>query len=213
MIKAEVHAYGKEFVFGLPGFKDKHKAHAFMLEVVNGREFLEDEAQLVDFNNGYDLLRVYDEEAMKKAAAAEKQGVEVEPPKPEEKPQDPNNYVKKFDDKITYLGQPLAINGVKAMDEGVPFILVYGVDGQASTAKMSAETLYKLSIYVAEVQGYHAAQVIRPHGEIPGDDAVEYVQDYIEELKEKRLEVLTNQDKDATAYMPWNQSLKGSDDE
>jgi hypothetical protein len=175
MICIEIKKAGQVYQLNLEGFTDLQAAHYFAREVAVGKENFEDEQQLIDLGTSqeYDHIRVW-----KEAPKAP----EIEPPQPTAIKE--SNYIKAFRDRITWLGQDLKLKGVKAVEEGVPLVLIYDINEEPAQTQINKENLYKLSDYQGQVLGYKDPLPIIPHADLHSEEeALEYVLDYIKEIR------------------------------
>jgi hypothetical protein len=196
MICIEIRKGGQDYRFTLTGEEATEfslgEAYDFAVDLATGKTFFTGENSITDLGTSkdYEAIKVWQETP----------AVEVGPPKLPAL-EDNKNYIKPFSDHIFYLGQSLMIKGVKALEDGVPFVLIYDVDGQPAQTQASRETIVKLSHYQGQVLGYKNPIVINPQGDIYSEeDALEYVEDYLGDLRKERQTLYNTQDLSATAF-------------
>lgn len=175
MITAEIKKGGQTYLIDIPE-TDLNKAYEHALAVATNHANYITEDQIIDLGTSkeYDHIRVFRETDL---PAVEPAG---SPPVMEKE----DNYIKSFEDKITYLGQTLSLKGVKAVEDGVPFVLLYEINDQPAQVTVSGNGLQKLTQYQGEVLGYNSPMPIVPPADLLSEeDALEYVEDYLKDLR------------------------------
>jgi len=193
MICIEIKKSGQVYQFDLEGQADLHEAHLFALDIATGNAEYVDPTQIIDLGTSkdYEHIRVW-----KTTEAA--QGPAVEPPQLPAQKED-EDFIKSFEDRITWLGQDLKLKGVKAMLDGVPFILIYEINNEPAQVQVSKDNLEGLTDYQGRVLGYTAPIAIIPPGDLHSEeDALEYVEDYLNEIR-KEAEEKQDEIKELTA--------------
>lgn len=189
MIKAEIKKKDHVYILDLTPFGELYEAYEEARAIAQGKEVYNHNGQILDLGNNpnYDHIRVYVEE----------DAVQVAPPAATAEL--PAEYVTGFEDRITYLGQDLKVKGVKAVADGVPFVLLYEINDQPAHVMVNADSLGKITYYQGQVLGFtDPVAIVTSADLLAEDDAIEYVEDYIKETRKKADELATN--KNATAY-------------
>jgi hypothetical protein len=180
MICIEIKKTGQVYQLNLTSFNDLNKAHDFAVEIATGKADYVDRSQIIDLGTSqeYDHIRVWKEE--EKYLQVPLSDAPGHIPAVEES----KNYIKAFEDRITWLGQDLKLKGVKAVEEGVPLVLIYDINDEPAQTKINKENLYKLSDYQGQVLGYKDPLPIIPHADLHSEEeALEYLNDYILEIR------------------------------
>lgn len=196
MIKAEIKKNDTLYVLDLTQLGDINKAYAFALGVATNTENYNDGVQIVDLGTSkeYDHIRVYVEE---------QQGVQVAEPAPAATENLPEEYITSFKDRITYLGQDLQLKGIKAVADGVPFVLIYEINDQPAYEMATHNALCKITDYQGQVLGYaNPVAIVPPADLLTEEDALEYVEDYIKDIKKAAADLPG--EKTATAFVNFN---------
>lgn len=192
MIGVEIYKGGQLYQINLNGWTDLTMAHKYAMNIAAGKEIFSDGDQIVDLgtSNKYEHIRVWREKETTSPA--------VEPPKEDVKPQS-KDYIKSFVDRITWLGQDLHLKGVKAVEDGVPLVLIYEINDEPAQVQLSKENLQELSTYQGQVLGYFHPVALVPHADLHSEEeALEYVEDYVKEIRKNTAAV--NDKKTATAF-------------
>jgi hypothetical protein len=201
MIKAEIKKNGNLYVFDLTSKETVKEAYAAALLIAAGKENYEDQLQIVDLgtSEAYDHIRVYVEADVVQVAAPEDDSqlaFQLE---------DSADYMKGFEDRITYLGQDLQLKGIKAVADNVAFVLIYEINEQPAQLTMGKNSLFNLTVHQGRVLGYADPTAIVAAADLLDEEAaVEYVEDYIKELQEERRRMLDGIGKTATAFVDFN---------
>lgn len=199
MIKAEIKKKDTVYVLDLTYLETLQAAYNFALKVATNRDNYEDQRQIVDLGTSteYEHIRVYVEEQQPQ--------VEVEPPNTTAVEETEGSYIKPFYDKLTYLGQPIEVRGIKAQADNVGFVLLYEINGGPAQHTISGEGLRKLTYHAGQVLGYKDPTAIVPPADLLDEEAaLEYVEDYLTDLLRAAAALRDDVDKTATAYVGFN---------
>jgi hypothetical protein len=196
-IVGEIKKNTEVYTFNFNGEKDLDKIYKQLLGIAKGQEVYRDQEQIIDLRTGeYDHIRVY------RAGHA---GPFVEEPEKEPEKQRMNEGLEHFTQNVKHLGQKLCIKGVRGEIDGVPFLMVYQINDQDAIAAMSKKNLQELTWTVSSQLKLAGPVMITPHAAgMDDDEALEYVQDYADELAKETTRLLENKDKTAVAFNEWN---------
>lgn len=193
MMNFEIKKAENVYTFTIPaGLKTLQEAYEFAKDIASGKEYFEDKGQIVDLgpSKEYEYIRVWRDEGNDNRVA---------PPQEVTEPAENGNFIKPFYDRITWLGMDLQLKGIKAVEEGVPLVLIYEINNEPAQLNVSNDNLLNLTAYQGEVLGYKGPIPVLPPGDLYSEEeALEYMQDYIKEIR-KDTAVLTT-GKTATAY-------------
>ncbi|MED3571937.1 hypothetical protein [Cytobacillus praedii] len=191
MIIAEIKKGGQVYEFTLNDFQDLNAAHEFIREVATGKSDFISQEQVIDLGTSqdYEHIRVWMDQAFSV----------VDPAADLPVLEDSKNYVRGFFDRISFLGQDLSINGVKALEDGVAFVLIYEINNQPAHVVAGKDSLKNVTYHQGLILGYKdPTPIVAPADLLTEEAAIEYVEDYIKELKKKADDIRVN--KTATAY-------------
>jgi hypothetical protein len=207
MIKVEILTPYHTYTLNYPNTKSFQEAYddAFKKLYTDGEVFTSNEG-ILDITDPKDIkhIKVYDDVA-EKLKGFPNLGPIVEPP-PEKEPINGENYYTYFAALTDYMDHKVSIEGVKTIYEGVPFMMIYRVDGQDALDRLKPKSLEELTTYYAAERGYNGAIAVIPHGGIPDEDeALAYLEDYIEELRKAEQRAMETKHMNARAVAFWNE--------
>lgn len=191
MIGVEIKKNGQLYQFKISHTTDLDRAYERAVAIAQNKDNWNDGENIVDLGTSseYEHIRVWKED----------QGVKVDPPPAAAEEPKGKNYVKAFEDRITWLGMDLKLKGVKAVEDGVPMVLVYEINDEPAQVQIAKENLAQLAQYQGQVLGYTSPLALVPGGDLLDEEAaLEYVQDYIHEVRTAKIN--DNVDKTAAAF-------------
>ncbi|MGP9042122.1 hypothetical protein [Cytobacillus kochii] len=175
MICIEIKKGGQSYKFNLTGDMSLSNAYDQALKIATNKENFTDGNQIMDLGTSkdYEFIHVWEEAEEKQTSVAPPVSVATD-----------KDYIKSFEDRIMWLGQDLRLKGIKAVEKGVPLILIYEINNEPAQVQISRDNLEGLTEYQGRVLGYDAPMSIIPPGDLYSEEeAREYIQDYIDELR------------------------------